>query len=90
MNTMAIPSEKALQLCIEIRQENRHKRFTPGGIMCWGCMTYAKGDPAKLCFANVKYPGNRGCYQVNARYDSQVKSEAVHEDERNSPVSSHS
>ncbi len=78
MDTMAITKEKALQLRTEIRQENRHKWYTPGGIMCWGCMAYSKGDPSKLCFANVKYPGNRGCYQVNARYDIQVKSEAVH------------
>ncbi len=90
MYTLAIPTEKALQLCTEIREENRHKRYTRGGIMCWGCMVYAKGDPAKHSFANVKYPGNCGCYQVNARYNSQVKSGSVHEDERNSPVGSHS
>jgi hypothetical protein len=82
MNSMAIPREKALQLCTEIRQENRHKRYTPAGMMCWGCTTFSKGDPAKMCFSSR--PDFRGCYQVNARYDSQVKSGAVHEDERKS------
>lgn len=88
MNTMAIPREQAMQLCTEIRQENRRKPYTPGGMMCWGCVKFSKGDPAKMCFSSR--PDYRGCYQVNARYDSQVKSEAVHEDERKSPVSSHS
>lgn len=77
MNPIAIPREKALQLCTEIREENRRKWYTPAGMMCWGCLTFSKGDPAKMCFSSR--PDYRGCYQVNARYDRQVKSGAVHE-----------
>ncbi len=75
MNTMAIPKEKALQLCTEIRQENLRKWYTASGMMCRGCVKFSKGDPSKMCFSSQ--PDNRGCYQVNARYDSLVKSEAV-------------
>ncbi len=66
----AIPQETALQLCAAIRAENRHKWYTPGGMMCRGCVKFSRGDPAKMCFASS--PDNRGCYQVNARYDGQT------------------
>lgn len=64
----AISKEEALRLCAAIQTENRRKWFTPGGMMCRGCVRFSKGNPAKLCFANR--PDNRGCYQVNARYDA--------------------
>lgn len=66
----AIPWDTALRLCAAIRAENRHKWYTPNGMMCRGCVAFSEGNPAKMCFANK--PGNRGCYQVNARYDRQV------------------
>lgn len=63
----AIPRDVALRLCAEIREENRHKWYTAGGMMCKGCVTFSKGDPAKMCFSSQ--PDLRGCYQVNARFD---------------------
>ncbi len=71
MNPIAIPWEKALQLCLEIREENRRKRYTPAGMMCWGCVKFSKGDPAKMC-ASLR-SDYRGCYKINARYERQVK-----------------
>lgn len=65
--TSAIPHDVALQLCAAIRTENRHKWYTASGMMCRGCVKFSGGDPAKMCFAS--HPDNRGCYQVNARYD---------------------
>lgn len=64
---VAIPLEIALQLCAEIQQANRGKWYTSGGMMCRGCVRFSHGDPAKMCFSNR--PDNRGCYQVNARYE---------------------
>ncbi len=69
----AIPWETALQLCTSIQAENRRKWYTAGGMMCRGCLRFSKGDLAKRCFAND--PDNRGCYQVNARFDQLVASE---------------
>lgn len=68
--THAIPRETARQLCDAIRVENQRKWYTPGGMMCRGCLRFSKGDPARRCFANS--PDNRGCYQVNARFDALV------------------
>lgn len=63
----AIPREVALRLCTEIQHENRGKWYTSGGMMCRGCVRFSHGDPAKMCFSSK--PDNRGCYQVNARYE---------------------
>jgi hypothetical protein len=38
-------------------------------------MTFSKGDPAKMCLSSQ--PGYRGCYQINALYDRQLKSEVL-------------
>ncbi len=65
----AITKDIAWQLCAEIRQENRHKWYTWGRWMCWGCVTFTKGDPAKMCFNSQ--PDYRGCVQVNARHERQ-------------------
>ncbi len=65
--TNAIPPETARQLCAAISAENKRKWYTAGGMMCRGCLRFSKGDPAKMCFAST--PDNRGCYQVNARFD---------------------
>jgi hypothetical protein len=59
--------QQALDLCEEIRQENRKKWFTFNGMWCWGCSTFTKGDPTKRCFASQ--PDHCGCAQVNRRYD---------------------
>jgi hypothetical protein len=39
----AIPGEIALQLRVESRQENRHKRYTPAAMMGLGCWKSSKG-----------------------------------------------
>ena len=57
-----IPKELAWQLCAEIRQENRRKWCTFAAGQCWGCVTFTKGDPAKMCGGIV------GCNLVRARY----------------------
>ena len=61
----AIPRDIAFGLCSEVRKEKGVKLFT----QCWGCVRFSKGDPAKMCFSSN--PDNRGCKQVNERYDSQ-------------------
>ncbi len=66
----AIPWDTALRICAAIWAENRRRWYTPAGMMCRGCMKFSAGDPAKRCFAS--HPDNRGCYQVNARYDQRV------------------
>jgi hypothetical protein len=66
----AIPKETALQLCAEIRQEVRGKWYTFAGLQCWGCATFSKGDPAKMCVSSR--PDFRGRALVNARYDRQL------------------
>ena len=62
----AIPKDIALQLCSEIREENRSKWCSFARVQCWGCSMFAKGDSAKLCI-NSK-PDYSGCNLVNARY----------------------
>jgi hypothetical protein len=70
MTVNAIPREVAIRLCADIQVENRYRWYTPAGNMCHGCLAYSRGDPARMCFASR--PDNRGCYQVNARYDQHV------------------
>ena len=60
-----ISQELALQLCAEIRQENRRRPFSLSAGQCWGCITFSKGDPAKMC------GGVRECNLVVARYRQQ-------------------
>ncbi len=62
-----IPKEIAQQMCVEIREENRGKWYTFNGLWCWGCTAQARGDVRKMCFRNT--PENRGCTQVNQRFD---------------------
>lgn len=63
----AIPRETALQLCAQIREENRGKLFSAARMQCWGCIRFSKGDPEKMCLSSK--PGYRGCELVNSRYD---------------------
>jgi len=65
----AIPKEVALQLCAEIREENRGKWYGFTHMQCWGCMTYAKGNPAKMCLSNKE--GHLGCNLISKRYAQQ-------------------
>ena len=68
--TNAIPDDVALQLCRQIREANRGKLYRWQAWMCWGCTTFTRGETSKMCWCNA--PGNRGCIQVNACYDSLV------------------
>ena len=65
----AITKEQAEQLCAEIRQQYRDKWYAFAGLQCWGCTTFSKGDPAKMCFSSK--PDNRGCNLVSSRFDRQ-------------------
>ena len=66
----AIPAEVALRLCEEIRQVNGGKWYTFNGLWCWGCARFSP-SPEKRCFAAT--PENRGCSQVNRRYDATAR-----------------
>jgi hypothetical protein len=64
-----IPREIALQLCTQIREENKKKKLKFLGFQCWGCYKWANGDPDKMCVSSKE--GYRGCYMVNKRFDEQ-------------------
>lgn len=66
-----IPREIALRLCGEIQRHNRGKWYTFGGLMCWGCVRFSDGDPARMCVSSQA--DYRGCLQVNARYDREFR-----------------
>lgn len=68
MTNTPILREEAEQLCARIRQENRGKWWTFGGLMCWGCERFSKGDFSKMCAAGR--PDYRGCIQLNRRFDA--------------------
>lgn len=66
----AISREDALRLCSEVRHENAKKLFGAGKMQCSVCYKLGKDNPDHLCiFANEQ---NRGCTQVNERYDKAV------------------
>jgi hypothetical protein len=67
----AIPRETALQLCAEIHQENRGKWYRFAHLQCWGCTTFAKGNPDKMCLSIQD--GYCGCKLINKRYVQQSK-----------------
>ncbi|MBS1251028.1 MAG: hypothetical protein MAG451_00057 [Anaerolineales bacterium] len=62
----AVPGDVALQLCAEIREENRRRWYTPSALFsrlwCWGCRTFTKGNREQMCGSVV------ACPQVVARY----------------------
>lgn len=63
----AIPAEEAARLCAAVREDNRGRWYTFNGLWCWGCWTFTKGKPGAQCYAGSA--DNRGCSQVNRRYD---------------------
>jgi hypothetical protein len=67
----AIPREVALQLCAEIRQGDRAKWYSFARLQCWGCTTFAKGNPDKMCLSSQE--GYRGCSLINKRYAQRSK-----------------
>jgi hypothetical protein len=65
-NYVMIEKDVAMRLCSEIQSENQKKWLLSYKRMwCWGCRTFTKGQPDKMCFANA--PGNRGCEQINKK-----------------------
>lgn len=66
----AIPYDQALAICEETRAQNRGKWYTFNGMWCWGCATFTKGNPSGRCFASSA--DNRGCAQVNQRFDQRA------------------
>jgi len=65
-----IPDEMAIKLCDQVCADNRGKWYTFRGLWCWGCRTFSKGDATKRCYASKD--GNRGCPQMNERWDTLV------------------
>jgi len=65
--TKPIPKEVAINLCEQIRKQNTKKIFSLAKWQCWGCLTFTKGDPSKMCFSGKK--DNRGCNLVNTAFD---------------------
>ncbi len=63
----AIPNDVALRMCEEIRKQNRGRWYSFYGVWCYMCNKVSKNDTTKLCFHGS--PDNRGCSQVNNRYD---------------------
>lgn len=67
-----IPWDRAVELCLEIEKKNRNRWFTPNGMMCFFCARFSKDDMKKRCIGGGE--DHRGCYQVNGRYDREVRS----------------
>ncbi|MFX1281273.1 MAG: hypothetical protein ACFFA3_18120 [Promethearchaeota archaeon] len=64
---MRIEFDEALELCEQVRLDNKNKRLSFNKLWCWGCLKFAK-SPDKRCFANAEYGANTGCAQVNKLY----------------------
>ncbi len=64
-----IPAGVARQLCAEIWHANHDKWYTFNGLWCTFCARFSPTSEQR-CFANARTPGNRGCAQVNARFDA--------------------
>jgi hypothetical protein len=56
---VSLSPDLAARLCQEVQDSQWIKVFT----QCWGCITFSKGDPAKMCGAVV------ACNQVMTRYE---------------------
>ena len=69
----AIPKDVAWRICVQIREQNRNKWYSPARWQCWGCVKFSKGVQEKMCLSSK--PGYRGCNLVNGRYARRVKEE---------------
>jgi hypothetical protein len=61
-----IPDDVALALCEETRAAYRGRWYTVQGLWCLGCARFSR-EPMQRCFSSAS--GNRGCPQVNRRFD---------------------
>ena len=66
-----MPEETALRLCADIRQQYQGKWWTLAGMQCFFCLTFSKGEQAKMCIGSR--PDFRGCNLVTERYDRQER-----------------
>jgi hypothetical protein len=62
----AIPKAVAPQLCAGIHEENRGKWYRFAHLQRWGCMSFTKGNPDKMCLSSQE--GYRGCNLINKSY----------------------
>ena len=76
-----IPKKQAMEICEEIREKNKHKRFifSIGKMQCHFCWYFGKkdyeaGNPEKMCAFGSE--DNRGCWQINKIYDQHISNEA--------------
>ena len=64
-----IPEKIALEICEEVREQNKKKKFSFAKGQFWGCMKYSlkKNDFRYCCIFGDE--NNRGCQLVNKIYD---------------------
>ena len=63
----SIPGEEAIRICERMMKNSQGKVFSLSRWQCWGCITFTKGDPDKMCFSGSE--GNRGCSLINSAFD---------------------
>ncbi len=63
-----IPIDRAKVLCDEIYQQNQKHKLSWKTWMCWGCRKFSK-TLEERCWHNAKGGTNRGCVQINERFD---------------------
>jgi len=68
MSELRLEFNKALELCEQVRAENKKKSISFNKMWCWGCTKFTK-SPEKRCFANAENGSNTGCVQVNRLYE---------------------
>ncbi|MFX1323311.1 MAG: hypothetical protein ACFE8N_00025 [Promethearchaeota archaeon] len=64
MGKINLSFDEALELCEQVRTNNKKKLISFNKMWCWGCATFTK-SPEKRCFANSEDGSNNGCSQVN-------------------------
>ncbi|MHA2075819.1 MAG: hypothetical protein ACW97X_14455 [Candidatus Hodarchaeales archaeon] len=67
-----IPRGLAIQICEEILIEHKKSRLWPLGIgklQCWGCQRFGKKNDSNENICALNNDDNRGCWQVNKRFD---------------------
>ncbi|MHA2393322.1 MAG: hypothetical protein ACXAEX_15380 [Promethearchaeota archaeon] len=67
MGKLKLEFDEALELCEQVRVNNRNKWISFNKLWCWGCAKFTK-SPERRCFANSGEESNDGCAQVNKLY----------------------
>jgi hypothetical protein len=68
VNKMKLDVKEALELCEQLRTDNKKKLLSYNKLWCWGCAKFAK-SPENRCFSNSEEGTNTGCSQVNKLYN---------------------